>query len=41
MNGSTITLPVVPPAPTAPALAVTLTPMTIRTFLCTTAGATE
>lgn len=38
-DGYTSTLPIVPPAPAGSALAVTLTPMTIRTFMCTTVPA--
>lgn len=40
-DGSSFTLPIVPPAATGPAFAVTLNPMQIRTFLCTTAPATS
>jgi len=35
VDGSSVTLPVVPPAPQAPDFEVTLNPMQIRTFLCT------
>jgi len=33
-DGSSVTLPLVPGEPTGPQMSVTLTPMTIRTFLC-------
>lgn len=33
-DGQTVSLPVIPPAPTGPGLTITLGPMQIRTFLC-------
>jgi hypothetical protein len=37
VDGSSVTLPIIPPAPVAPAYAVTLSAMQIRTFMCTLA----
>ena len=37
-NGTSVTLPVVPPPPSGPGLSITLGPMEIRTFMCDLEG---
>lgn len=34
-DGTSVTLPIVPGEPVGPTMAVTLSPMSIRTFMCT------